>query len=457
MAMMRRPTARLLGLLALALVLLGETGRAEVAAAPAEPLLGPRSDAELLLHRRSLSAAGSGAARPREFSFTLRDVLIEMAPEHRSSEGDLSSESGPLPLPRDRFVVGVLPGTRQKLSAPVLTPRGAAPTPGQADSDPGHWYWRADSSAPRYPVYSQTQGGPGDVGSPPASPVGFKRALLAGVAMTLASEIGDKTFFLAAILAMKLPRLHIWLGAWGALAFMTVLSCALGVAAPVLFPPWLVTWSAIALFLVCGVRGILEWRTMEEDASEELAEVEAEVKAHFKQDAEGPGSESSSTGPASMASAPSKAQVLDPELGLPADDAKGVAHAATSSTPAEVSSAARSVVRSLRACVAGVQQVLRPVTSLIPVAVLNTFMMVVVAEWGDRSQITTMALAAAQNIYGVTIGSLLGHAMCTGIAVVGGRLLAERVSIKAVTLIGSVLFIMFGLFGAFRAVVPGAA
>lgn len=101
-------------------------------------------------------------------------------------------------------MVGVLPGTRQKLSAPVLTPRGAAPTPGQADSDPGHWYWRADSSAPRYPVYSQTQGGPGDVGSPPASPVGFKRALLAGVAMTLASEIGDKTFFLAAILAMKL-------------------------------------------------------------------------------------------------------------------------------------------------------------------------------------------------------------------------------------------------------------
>ncbi len=48
----------------------------------------------------------------------------------------------------------------------------------------------------------------------------------------MASEIGDKTFFIAAIMAMKSPRLTVFLGAIGALAAMTVLSAGLGWAAP---------------------------------------------------------------------------------------------------------------------------------------------------------------------------------------------------------------------------------
>jgi putative Ca2+/H+ antiporter (TMEM165/GDT1 family) len=36
----------------------------------------------------------------------------------------------------------------------------------------------------------------------------------------------------------------------------------------------------------------------------------------------------------------------------------------------------------------------------------------------------------AQNVYGVAIGGSLGHAICTGIAVVGGRLLAQRISVR---------------------------
>jgi putative Ca2+/H+ antiporter (TMEM165/GDT1 family) len=48
----------------------------------------------------------------------------------------------------------------------------------------------------------------------------------------LASEIGDKTFFIAAVMAMRNSRKLVFAGAIGALAVMTVLSALLGWAAP---------------------------------------------------------------------------------------------------------------------------------------------------------------------------------------------------------------------------------
>lgn len=54
--------------------------------------------------------------------------------------------------------------------------------------------------------------------------VGFLHAFLASLSVILVSELGDKTFFIAAIMAMRHPRLIVFAGAIAALALMTVLS-----------------------------------------------------------------------------------------------------------------------------------------------------------------------------------------------------------------------------------------
>ena len=46
------------------------------------------------------------------------------------------------------------------------------------------------------------------------------------------SELGDKTFFIAAILAMRNNKLTVFLAAVSALAVMTVLSALLGLVRP---------------------------------------------------------------------------------------------------------------------------------------------------------------------------------------------------------------------------------
>ena len=60
-------------------------------------------------------------------------------------------------------------------------------------------------------------------------------------------------------------------------------------------------------------------------------------------------------------------------------------------------------------------------------------------------QIATIALASAKDPIGVTLGGILGHGMCTGLAVLGGRLLATRISERTVAIAGGALFLVFAV------------
>mmetsp|Transcript_14303 Transcript_14303/g.30649 ORF Transcript_14303/g.30649 Transcript_14303/m.30649 type:complete len:229 (-) Transcript_14303:613-1299(-) len=196
-------------------------------------------------------------------------------------------------------------------------------------------------------------------------------------AMVVMSEIGDKTFFIAAIMAMRHSRSRVLAGALGALVAMTVLSAAMGWAAPNLISKYYTSLAATLLFFFFGAR--LLYDSYKLDASEnwgELAEVEAELKEHEDAD-----------------SKKKRKSVLE--------------------------------------------RVLDPV-------ILEAFSLTFLAEWGDRSQLATIGLATQQSMAGVTLGGVLGHSICTTIAVLGGRHFAAQLSERTVGMAGGVMFLLFG-------------
>ena len=107
---------------------------------------------------------------------------------------------------------------------------------------------------------------------------GFIHAFVASISVIIVSELGDKTFFIAAIMAMRHSRLIVFLGAIGALGLMTVLSVFLGYATTVI-PRKYTFYISTALFAIFGLKMLKEGYDMDpNEGSEELEEVQAELK-----------------------------------------------------------------------------------------------------------------------------------------------------------------------------------
>jgi putative Ca2+/H+ antiporter (TMEM165/GDT1 family) len=198
-------------------------------------------------------------------------------------------------------------------------------------------------------------------------------AFTAGLLLISISELGDKTFCIAVLLAMRHSRQLVFLGVIGALAAMTMLSVLLGQTVSLL-PQHYIDYAEIALFIGFGFKLLYDARQM-----------------------------------------PVKLCDLNEQ-----EDAI--------------------------AAVQQVEQTLQTKTSW--TILLQAFTLTFIAEWGDRTQITTIALSASNNPFGVTIGAILGHAICAAIAVIGGQLIAGRISERTITMIGGILFMIFGIVAA---------
>jgi hypothetical protein len=106
----------------------------------------------------------------------------------------------------------------------------------------------------------------------------FGRAFVEAFGVILATEVGDRTFFIAAIMAMRHSRFIVWTGAVGALVVMTVLATLVGHVAPLLISREYTQYAAAGLFLFFGVRMLRDGLNIgHTGASEELEEVEAEL------------------------------------------------------------------------------------------------------------------------------------------------------------------------------------
>jgi len=224
--------------------------------------------------------------------------------------------------------------------------------------------------------------------------MGFGAALTSSLLMIITSEIGDKTFFIAAIMSMTHSRLTVFTGAISALAVMTILSAAMGSTLPNLLPHSLTHAVSIVLFLFFGLKLLKEFyeHDPKNEKNEELEEVEQELEAK-------------------------ETKKSDIELGVIGDSQK---------------------MATTKPSVFSMSRYFSPIF-------LTSFTMTFFAEWGDRSQIATIVLASTKDAIGVTIGGIFGHAICTGMAVIGGKLLATRISERMVCLLGGILFLFFAL------------
>ncbi|MEB3335169.1 MAG: TMEM165/GDT1 family protein [Cyanobacteriota bacterium] len=191
-------------------------------------------------------------------------------------------------------------------------------------------------------------------------------------AITLA-ELGDKTFFMALILATRHRGREVFIGAFAALTAVTLLSLGLGYGLRELLPPAVVPWLAALLFLAFGVKLLIDAQAMgAHEAEEEEREAEEAV-----------------------------------------------------------SEAER------RGRISG------------PWAVIwEAFVLVFLAELGDRTQFTTIFLATAPafTFPGLLAGTLLGHGLVTWLAVGAGKWIGGRLSEKLLYRLSGGLFVAFGIF-----------
>ncbi len=203
-------------------------------------------------------------------------------------------------------------------------------------------------------------------------------AFTAGLLLITVSELGDKTFFIAVILAMRYSRWLVFLAVLTALALMTVISVLFGQVVSLL-PAMYIKYAEIALFLGFGGKLIYDGLQMK-DRSPDAEVAEA-------------------------------AEIVDKSVDQP-----------LTSQGKFISFWHSPMIRLF----------------------IQGFSMTFLAEWGDRTQIATITLAAAKNPWGVTLGAICGHAICTVIAVLGGRFIAGKISEKTITLLGGGLFLIFG-------------
>ncbi|KAI0297307.1 hypothetical protein B0F90DRAFT_922126 [Multifurca ochricompacta] len=262
-------------------------------------------------------------------------------------------------------------------------------------------------------------------GSPPEVE-GSVHGLAQAFSMIIFSEIGDKTFLITAILAMRHPRLLVFAGAFGSLVVMSILSAAMGHILPTLIPKRWTQLAAGVLFLVFGVNLFLEGKNMpsgNEKVLEEMREAEEEINEDV--------AEHDGTG--RVTANGDVIPLEEIEAGSPSQNG----HAREKPKP-----------KSLKRILGGTRNLCN---FLLGPVFVQGFVLTFLGEWGDRSQFATIMLAAAHNVYIVALGTIIGHTFCTALAVIAGRYISTKLSAKHVTLGGAALFLCFGLIYLYEA------
>jgi len=226
---------------------------------------------------------------------------------------------------------------------------------------------------------------------------------------------------------MRYSRIAVLLGALLALLAMTIISTAFGWIVPVLLPPHVTHIAITVLFFFFGVKLLYDSFTSQPGEHDEQAEVEQELNQVHSKMMKNKGQ------PRKEAEIEyiSEDQKSNDEVGLTISGDIESSADGSSQSQSEKTTASK---KSNYSDVISKKLVFWQALTL-------TFL----GEWGDRSQITTIALAAEGKPFAVCIGSFLGHVICTSLAIIGGKFLAKKISEKTVNISGGLLFLIFGI------------
>jgi len=241
---------------------------------------------------------------------------------------------------------------------------------------------------------------------------GFLQAFL----LIFFSEIGDKTFFIAVILATQQDKATVFAGTFGALAVMTVISVGIGqvfhIAEEATTQLAGSNWDdylAVALLLVFGIQTILG---AEEDTAEEEEEDAKVAVAGMQFD-----------GNAALVIS-TFALVFAAEWG---DKVSSITSSRVpfQRSPLYTQSPFRVQIPNCH-----------PITDRTPPLITI------------QSFIATIALSAAASPLGVALGGVAGHGVATGLAVFVGDILGDRIPERVIKYAGGGLFIVFAILTA---------
>jgi len=257
---------------------------------------------------------------------------------------------------------------------------------------------------------------------------GFLHGFVESFSVILVSEIGDKTFFIAAIMAMRNNKLNVFLAAISALAVMTILSALLGFVVTTFIPREYTYYTCTAIMFLFGVKMLWEaWRMKDDEGEQTQREVEEELARNGS-------TPSLSARPSGDCERSEELQAMGGET----DDADTIQEREQNQTRHKtIHQRVKEKSWFGKKCI----KIFKVFT--------NTFTMTFLAEWGDRSQLATIVMAGINDVGGVCLGGVLGHSICTGLAVICGALIAKKISVRTVTLIGAVVFIGFAVASLF--------
>ncbi|KAL4469928.1 hypothetical protein ABPG72_006568 [Tetrahymena utriculariae] len=247
-------------------------------------------------------------------------------------------------------------------------------------------------------------------------------ALLGSMISILFSEVGDKTFIITAILSAKYNKFYVFLGSYGALFLMTFISCFIGNLSDYILREKYIKIASAILFFFFGFKSLYDSATNQ--LEDEDKEIETEIKAFEEKLNQG------NKDNIDDSTEQSKQEVKK---------VKGTQDTLNSSDQTQVIQRERKQIETKQSS----KDQSNPKASNKAIAVL-TFAQNFLGEWGDKSQLSTIAFGASFNFYKVFTGAALGHFCCSLLAITGGKYLAEQLSEKTLTFLGGLLFVTYG-------------